>query len=264
MGNQTQVHQVIMNLCTNAAYAMELDGGILNVSLDDSMVDREYARKIGLKHDNYIELSVSDTGTGIPPEIINSIFEPYFTTKESGEGTGMGLAMVHGIVESYGGKITVESVLGKGTTFTIYLPVTRKRKTRRSYEPEKLPKGTERILFVDDEATIAKMGSQVLRQLGYLVTTRTSSIEALKLFRSRLNDFDLIITDMTMPNMTGDKLAIEMIKVRPDIPVILCTGYSKKITDESAFEMGIKALAYKPIVKADLAKTIRKVLDGAK
>ncbi len=264
MGNQTQVHQIMMNLCTNAAYAMEDEGGILNVDLKDTVVDRNHANKLDLAYGNYIEISVSDTGTGIPPDILGSIFEPYFTTKEPGEGTGMGLAMVHGIVESYGGKITLDSTLGKGATFTIYLPVTRKRKTQRQYEPEQLPSGTERILFVDDEAPIAKMGSQGLERLGYTITTRTSSIEALALFRSKPNGFDLVITDMTMPNMTGDKLAIELMKIRSDIPIILCTGYSKKFSEETASEIGIKAFAYKPIVKAALAETVRKVLDEAK
>jgi CheY-like chemotaxis protein len=174
----------------------------------------------------------------------------------------MGLAMVHGIVESYGGKIVVDSNLGKGTTFLVYLPVTRKRKIQRQYEPEILPTGAERVLFVDDEAPIAKIGSQGLERLGYKVTTRASSIEALELFRSKPNNFDLVITDMTMPNMTGDKLAVELMKIRPDNPVILCTGYSKTISDETASEIGIKALAYKPIVKSDLAKTVRRVLDG--
>ena len=176
----------------------------------------------------------------------------------------MGLALAHGIVESYGGKITVESELGKGTIFSIYLPITKKSEDYRPYEEEKLPSGTERILFVDDELPIAKMGSQVLERLGYKVTVRTSSVEALELFRSKPDDFDLVITDMTMPNMTGDELAMELIALKYDIPVILCTGYSKKISDEKATEIGIKAFAYKPIVKADLAKTVRKVLDEAK
>ena len=195
---------------------------------------------------------------------IGSIFEPYFTTKDPGEGTGLGLATVHGIIESYGGKITVDSQIGKGTTFTIYLPATKKRSDQEAYVPEELPAGTERILFVDDEASIAKMGSQILKRLGYTVTTRTSSIEAFELFRSKPNDFDLVITDMTMPNLTGDKLATELMKIRPDIPVILCTGYSNKISDETASEIGINAFAYKPVAKATLAKMVRKVLDEGK
>ena len=261
-GNSTQVHQVLMNLCTNAAYAMEDSGGTLNLSLKDVFVDKEKL-SIGMKPGDYVEIKVADTGTGIPPDIIDSIFEPYFTTKTPGEGTGIGLALVQGVVESYGGKITVDSQMGKGTTFAIYLPINKKRTDQEAYEPEELPTGTERILFVDDEAPIAKMGGQILERLGYSVTTRTSSIEAVKLFRAKPNDFDLIVTDMTMPNMTGDKLAVEVMKIRSDIPVILCTGYSKKLSDESAAEIGIKAFAYKPVIKADLAKIVRKVLNEA-
>ncbi|MFH2220477.1 MAG: ATP-binding protein, partial [Pseudomonadota bacterium] len=265
MGNITQVHQILMNLCTNAAHAMEDRGGIMEVGLADvEMDERSSLIPWGLKPGNYIKMTVSDTGSGIDPSIIDSIFEPYFTTKGVGEGTGMGLALVHGIVESYGGRITVDSKLGKGTTFSIYFPITKKREDYRPYEEEKLPSGIERILFVDDELPIAKMGSQLLERLGYQVTVRTSSVETLELFRSRPNDFDLVITDMAMPNMTGDKLAVELMKIRSDIPVILCTGYSKNISDDSVTAIGIKAFAYKPVVKTDLAKTVRKVLDEAK
>ena len=265
MGNATQVHQVMMNLCTNASHAMEDQGGVLQVDLKDVAVDATSAKaKPKLNPGNYIEIRVSDTGAGIPPGIMGSIFEPYFTTKSLGEGTGMGLATVHGIIESYGGKIFVDSTLGKGSTFSVYLPVTRARTDHSLYKQTALPSGAEKILFVDDEAPIAKLGSQTLERLGYSVATRTSSVEALELFRSKPDDFDLVVTDMTMPNMTGDKLATELIKIRSDIPIILCTGYSKKISDESAADMGIKAIAYKPIVMADLAKTVRKVLDAAK
>ena len=261
MGNVTQVHQILMNLFTNAAHAMEDKGDILEFSLKDIVMDKCNREKLNLKPGNYIEMKVSDTGAGIAPEIIGSIFDPYFTTKGPGEGTGMGLAMVHGIVKSYGGKITVDSKPGQGTLFRIYLPVTRKRQEHRPYQSETLPPGTERILFVDDEAPIVKMGGQILERFGYTVSIRTSSIEALELFRTKPNDFDLVITDMTMPNMTGDTLAVALMKIRPDIPVMLCTGFSKKISDDSIATIGIRAVAYKPIVKADLAKTVRKVLD---
>ena len=265
MGNETQINQLFMNLCTNAAHAMEGQGGVLGVDLDDVNIDeRSPLIQGGLKPGNYIKLTVSDTGSGIDPGIIKLIFEPYFTTKSVGEGTGMGLAMINGIVESYGGKITVDSELGKGSTFSIYLPITKKRDAYRPFEQGEIPSGNERILFVDDELPIAAMGGQILERMGYQVTVRTSSIEALELFRSKPNGFDLVITDTAMPNMTGDKLAMELIATRSDIPVILCTGYSKIITDEKAAEIGIKAFVYKPIVKADLAKTIRKVLDEAK
>jgi PAS domain S-box-containing protein len=261
IGSSTQIDQIFMNLCTNSAYAMEKNGGILEVSVNDTTIDRMAIPD--LKSGEYIEIKVTDTGMGISPQHINTIFDPYFTTKAVGEGTGMGLAVVHGIVENYGGQITVESTVGKGTCFTIYLPITKKRKIHTHSEMKDLPLGTENILFVDDEAPIAKMGSKALEQLGYSVTTRTSSIEALELFRSKPQTFDLVITDMTMPNMTGDKMADEMMKTRSDIPVILCTGYSKKISEEGAAAIGIKALVYKPVVKADLAKTVRKVLDEA-
>lgn len=265
MGNATQIHQILMNLCTNAAYAMETEGGVLAVYLDDIVVDGcEKWNMLGLRQGSYIEIKVSDTGEGIARENIDAIFEPYFTTKEVGEGTGMGLALVHGIVESYGGKIMVESTLGEGSVFAIYLPLTKERKTHRLYKSEVLPTGTGHILLVDDEDQITKMMSQILDRLGYSVTTCSSSLDALELFRLKSNEFDLVITDMTMPKMTGDKLAIELMKIRPDIPVILCTGYSKKMSDETAIRIGIKAFAYKPIEKADLANTVRKVLSEAK
>ncbi len=265
MADPTQVHQILMNLCTNAGQAMEEEGGVLRVGLTDVRLDADFTKTYeDLKPGDYLKLSVSDTGSGISPEVMKSIFDPYFTTKAPGEGTGMGLATVHGIVKRYGGEIVVDSEVEKGSIFTVYLPITKKRTDAESYQTEALPFGTEQILFVDDELPIAAMGGQLLEGLGYQVTVRTSSVEALALFRSKPDDFDLIITDMTMPNMTGDKLAAELMKIRPGIPVILCTGYSKKISNEAALDIGIKAFAYKPTVKADFARTIRKVLDEAK
>jgi len=265
MANPALVHQIFMNLFTNANHAMEDEGGVLEINLADVELDSAFTRLHSeLKPGDYLRLSVSDTGTGISPNSIGLIFEPYFTTKELDVGTGMGLAMVHGIVKGYGGEITVESEMGKGTVFTVYLPITKKRIDKKSYPMEGLPLGNERILFVDDEFPIVKMNNQALESLGYKVTTRTSSIEALELFRSKPDDFDLVITDMTMPNMNGDHLAGELMKIRPDIHIILSTGYSKKISDERAAEIGIKAFAMKPISKIELAKTIRKVLDEPK
>ena len=262
VGDTTRIHQILMNLCTNAAQAMEDDGGVLRVSLTDVNFDADFSgTQITLKPGNYLELTVSDTGTGISPDTIPSIFEPYYTTKAPGQGTGMGLAMVHGIVQSHGGEIAVESEMGKGTVFRIYLPVTKKDAESIEYKTEDLPTGSERILFVDDELPIAEMGSQMLERLGYTVTMRTSSIEALALFRNKPDRFDLVITDMTMPHMTGDKFALELMKIRSDIPVILCTGYSKKISDEQAAEIGIKAYTMKPLVMRDLATMVRKVLN---
>lgn len=263
MASSTQVHRVMMNLCTNAAQAMEAKGGILEITLRDmNIAEITNIERLKVKHGDYIEIKVSDTGCGIEHNIIKKIFDPYFTTKGTGEGTGMGLAMVHGIVESYGGKVLVNSTLGEGTVFLIYLPIARHSKVHLHYKKEDLPTGKERILFVDDEVQIAKMASRVLDQLGYSVTTKTCSIEALELFRSKPNDFDLVISDVTMPKMTGDQLSKELIMIRPDIPIILCTGYSKNISVKKSSEIGVKAFAYKPIVKEDLAKTIRGVLDG--
>jgi len=265
LGNSTLLEQAILNLATNAMHAMEENGGILTVRLSDVYIDEPIAKKLHLiKTGDYIKITISDTGVGIPPEVIESMFEPYFTTKETGKGTGMGLALVHGTVKKYGGTIMVDSRLGHGATFSILLPTTKKRETTIPYQPTELPQGTERILFVDDELPITKMAKQLLERVGYEVTTRTSSIEALELFKAKPNEFDLVVTDMTMPNLTGDKLAVELIKTRRDISVILCTGYSKKISNDTASEIGIKAFAYKPIVKADLARTVRNVLDEAK
>jgi signal transduction histidine kinase len=260
MGNVTQIHQVLMNLCTNAAHAMEDAGGVLEISVKDVILEKE-ALSAEIRPGAYVEIKVTDTGIGIPPEIVESIFDPYFTTKGPGEGTGLGLAMAQGIVESYGGKITVESQLGKGTTFTLYLPMIEKQSDQDVSLPEPLPTGTERILFVDDEAAITEIGKRILEQLGYSVDIRTSSTEALALFKAKPEDFDLLLTDMTMPDLTGDRLAVEVMTIRPDLPVILCTGYSKKVSEETAATLGIKAFVYKPVVKADLAKTVRKVLD---
>jgi PAS domain S-box-containing protein len=265
MGNATQMHQIVMNLCTNASHAMEDRHGIIEVNLRDIVIGRtEKGAPLGLRTGNYVELTISDSGSGISPDIIGSIFEPYFTTKRPGEGTGMGLALVHGIVESCKGKIAVDSRLGKGTTFRIILPITKRVTDDSRRSSEALLSGTERILFIDDEIQITKMWSQLLGRLGYVVTTRNSSLKALGLFRSNAGDFDLVITDMTMPNMTGYELAIELMKIRPDIPVILCTGYSKSVSGRMALEIGIKAFVHKPIITADLAKTVRKVLDEVK
>lgn len=262
MGNVTQLHQVLMNLCTNASHAMEPGGGVLQLSLKDVILDKTSADYTDeLKEGTYVQIKISDSGTGIDKKIMDSIFNPYFTTKKIGEGTGMGLAMVHGIVESYQGKITVDSAPGQGSTFTIYLPVTSQRLAEEPYEPEILPRGSEHILLIDDEEPIVEVLSQLLSQLGYTVTSSLSSDDALTLFRSSPDAYDIVITDMTMPKMTGDILAAELINIRRNIPVILCTGHSKKMTDEEAKKIGIRAFALKPIMQADLSRLIRDVLD---
>jgi CheY-like chemotaxis protein len=208
-------------------------------------------------------LTVTDTGVGIPPDVKASIFEPYYTTKDAGKGTGMGLAMVDGIVASYGGKITVDSTPGSGSEFHVYLPITRQQEAQQRQKDTDLPTGNERILIVDDELAIARTSAGLLDHLGYKTSYRTSSFEALELLRANPDAFDLVISDMTMPNMTGDKLAIAMMEIRPDLPVIICTGYSRRISETAAAEIGIRGFAYKPLVKADLANLVRKVLDAS-
>ena len=262
LGNPIKFHQVFMNLCTNAAQAMDEKGGILEVSSAEVTLDHSHLiNDHGLSPGNYLRITISDTGSGISPEIIDSIFQPYFTTKEPGEGTGMGLATAHGILETVGGKIFVESEPGKGTAFTIYLPVTSGEMVYVIEESEELPRGRETILFVDDEQSIAMMSQLTLEQLGYTVTSLTNSVEALELFRSNPDAFDMVITDMTMPIMTGDILAAELIKIRSGLPVILCSGYNRKISAESTSALGIRSFLYKPVQKAQLARTIRSIFD---
>ncbi|MFC1579808.1 ATP-binding protein [Thermodesulfobacteriota bacterium] len=262
MGDATQIHQVFMNLCTNAAHSMEEGGGELSINLEDIRWD--IPTVIGateFRPGDYLQITVADTGKGISEEDFESIFEPYFTTKGPGEGTGMGLALVHGIVKSYGGEISVESEEGKGTAINIYLPALKRNERPRGFRSEALSEGIERILFVDDEFPIVRMGSQTLGSLGYKVTSLTDSVEALELFKRKPDRFDLVISDMGMPKMTGDKLAEELMKIRPDIPIILCTGYSKKMSQKRAAEIGISAFMVKPLFKQDMAETVRKVLD---
>lgn len=263
MANPSQLHQVVLNLCTNSIHAMQSHGEILEIGLRDIVLSAKNTMKNSLlADDKYIEFSVSDNGPGVEPDIINRIFEPYYTTKGVGEGTGMGLAMVKGIVESWGGQITVKSKPKKKTTFTVILPISTSRDHAGLPQSEPYSLGTEHILFVDDEPPIAKMTSRILESLGYKVTVRTSSVEALQLFQAKPDAFDLVISDMTMPYITGDELSIEIRKIRQDIPIILCTGYSNKINDEGARQLGINAFAFKPFKRSDFAKIIRDVLDA--
>jgi CheY-like chemotaxis protein len=262
MADPTQIHQILMNLCTNADHAMREKGGVLEVKLEDVELDADFtAAHPNIKPGAYINLTVSDTGHGIPPGVLERIFDPFFTTKEIGEGTGMGLSVVHGIVGSYGGAITAYSEPGQGSTFKVYLPIIERRKEPEIRTEESISTGSERILFVDDESVLVDMGKQILESLGYDVITRTSSIEALELFKAQPDRFELVITDMTMPNMTGDDLAQELMHIKPNIPIILCTGFSATIDEQKARAMGIRAFVLKPIVKREIAATIRKVLD---
>ncbi len=266
MGDPTMVHQIIMNLCTNAFHAMEETGGVLTIELDEATFDSTLSPPHAeFQLGNYLVLTVTDTGVGIPEEKKASIFDPYFTTKEIGKGTGMGLALVHSIVKSYCGRITVESRVGEGTRFCVYLPITipQAKPVARPMRPA-VAGGTERIVIVDDEPAIAKMLQQVLKRLGYAVEAYTSPTETLSLFQSRPYAFDLVISDMTMPELPGDILAREVHNIRPDIPVILCTGHSSRISKEKSDALDIQALVYKPFDSNELAKTVRQVLDKAK
>ncbi len=258
----TQVHQILMNLCTNAGHAMREKGGTLYVSLDDLVLDDLMSAQYpGLNPGPYLRLSVSDTGHGMDQSIMDRIFEPFFTTKGPGEGTGMGLAVVHGIVRSYGGTITVYSEPGNGTTFHIYLPRIETGLSQESVVEKPLPRGSERILFVDDEPALALLGKRMLERLGYRVVSKTSSDEALETFRTQPDQFDLVISDMTMPHMTGIELARELLRLRGDIPIVICTGFSHVTLLETARQMGIREFVMKPIVVRQIAEMIRRVLD---
>ena len=251
----------MMNLCTNAAHAINEEDGVLKISLGNIELDQTPSDKIpDLKPGSYLKLSVSDTGHGIHPNSHKKIFNPYFTTKEKGEGTGLWLAVVQGIIKSHSGAITLESEVGKGATFHVYLPTIQREVSVAEIESTALPMGHERILLVDDEQPLVEIGKQMLERLGYTVSARTSSIEALELFKSHPNRFDLVITDIVMPNMTGDKLAENLMGIRADIPIILCTGYSEKFTRHQAADMGIQSFLMKPLVMQDLANTVRQAL----
>ena len=257
----TQIHQVLMNLCTNAAHAIAEKDGELEISLANVDLDNQAAAQIpDLYTGSFLKLSVKDTGDGIAPEALPQIFNPYFTTKEKGEGTGLGLAVVQGIVKFLNGANTVDSEVGKGATFHVYLPTIKRELAKEEEVPKPLPMGYEHILFVDDEQPLVEIGKQMLERLGYKVDTRTSSIEALNLFKADPNRFDLVITDIVIPNMSGDKLANEMMGIRPDIPIVLCTGYSEKFTRRQASEMSIANFLMKPLVMQDLASTVRQAL----
>jgi len=263
MADPTQIHQVIMNLCTNAYQAMQEKGGILGVALTEVKLGPEiYPLHLHLQPGQYLRLEISDTGHGVPPEIRERIFEPYFTTKAEKKGTGLGLAVVHGIVQTHHGHITVYSEPGQGSTFHVYLPRIDTEVTSPVEElVEENPRGTERVLLVDDEESICRMEHAMLSALGYQVTALSSSVDSLEAFRRQPDSYDLIITDMTMPNMTGSELAQKIMAIRADLPIILCTGFSELINEEKAKALGIRGFLMKPVDMKNLAKTVRRVLD---
>ncbi|MBU0969171.1 MAG: response regulator, partial [Proteobacteria bacterium] len=260
LADQTQIHQVILNLCTNAAQAMEKEGGLLEIRLIH-METYGTSDFQGLTPGSYVQLSVKDTGHGIEKQILDKIFDPYFTTKKIGKGSGMGLAMVHGIVKRHMGVIHVDSTPNVGSVFHVFLPASDQAVLDQNKKVHPLVGGSEHILVVDDEPSIADMTRMRLERLGYTVTSKTSSPEALDLFCRYPDRFDLVITDQTMPHMTGEKMAGQMISIRKDIPIILSTGYSSRIDEEKTGQMGICALLMKPVDMRELSVCIRRVLD---
>ena len=263
LADPAQMHQVLINLCTNASHAMQESGGILSLGLTNRSIATDSGTdSVSLPPGRYVRLTVSDTGSGIEAEHLDRIFDPYFTTKEVGKGTGLGLSVVHGIVKNHEGAITVESQPGLGAVFSVYLPRHIGEAKTAPEKTEAAPVGTERVLFVDDEAPIVEAGVRILKRLGYRVEGRTNPLEALSLFSANPHRFDVVITDMTMPHMTGDRLAREVLTIRPDIPVILCTGFSHRINADSAARLGIKCYLEKPLNRLELARTLRTAIDG--
>ncbi|MDX1314299.1 MAG: PAS domain S-box protein [Eudoraea sp.] len=263
MADPTQIHQILMNLCTNAGHAMQETGGELSVMLEEvSLQEDDLESFVSLDAGSYLKLSVKDTGTGISKENIVRIFEPYYTTKEQGKGTGLGLAVVHGIVKEYGGDIKVYSDVGKGTAFHILFPLIEKEKADQPEEIQQIPTGTEKILFVDDEESLVTVGKLVLERLGYKVEGLTSAEKALECLKTSIEAYDLVVTDKTMPGMTGFDLAGEIRKFSPDIPILLCTGFQEKNIEDRIQEMDINGYILKPINKREVAEKIRAILDN--
>ena len=262
LADPTQMQQVLINLCTNAAHAMREAGGVIEVRLEPIEVTVDApAISPDLKAGAYVRLTVQDTGHGMEPEILERIFEPFFTTKSMGEGTGMGLAVVRGIIATHGGAITVESTPGQGSTFAVYLPWSDSPCTAALPTEEPVVGGNERILFVDDETTLVHLGKVTLQRLGYQVVVCTSSSEALETFRAAPHSFNLVITDRTMPTLTGEALVHELRQIRPDIPIILYTGFSHTVTSEQLRALRVDAFLLKPVMADEWARVIRQVLE---
>ncbi len=261
LASSVELHQILMNLCTNAVHAIGENAGRIEIEVEPIAVGagRE-AEPSELDPGRYVRIAVRDSGQGIPAPIRDRIFDPYFTTKEKGVGTGLGLAVVHGIVKKLNGAVRMESEVGRGSLFEIWLPQIDFNRPQEEGPPPPLLGGKGRILFVDDEAMLADLGEKILHRLGYEVVTRTSPLEALELFKRRPMDFDLVISDQTMPGMTGDLLAQEVLKIRPGVPIILCTGYSQRIDEHRAREKGISALVMKPILVQEIDAAVRRAL----
>lgn len=259
LADPTQIHQLMMNLCTNAGHAMSNKGGTLEIRLTEEIIEPGVYKE--LKAGPHLRLSVSDTGHGIESELIDKIFEPFFTTKKPGEGTGMGLAVVHGIVNSHNGNISVYSKKGEGTTFSILFPIIVNVIHKKAKEGEVIPGGTENLLLVEDDETLKEAEKNLLAELGYKVTALTSSVEALEMFRNVPDKFDIVVTDFVMPKMTGIQLSQEIHEIKPGLPVIICSGYSDVISQQQAESLGIGDVIMKPIDLATIARSIRKSLD---
>jgi PAS domain S-box-containing protein len=262
VADPTQVHQIIMNLATNSFHAMEDSGGMLKVDLKQVRMEPDQSLLPGLTPGEYARLTISDTGIGIEKETMKKIFDPYFTTKATGKGTGLGLSVVQGIVKRCHGDICIYSDPGKGTEIQVYLPIVdREAELIRTDHSDTIQGGTEKILLVDDEIIIARTEQQLLERLGYRVTIRTGSIDALEAFKANPDKFDLVVTDMNMPNMTGVQLTGEIKKIRPEIPIILCTGFSYQVNEEKSKALGIQGFIMKPVMMREIAELIRNVLD---
>jgi PAS domain S-box-containing protein len=265
MGDASQIHQIIMNLCVNAGHAMEENGGVLSICLSDTQLDTHVARHyMHLSPGPYVKLEVADTGHGIPGDILDKIFDPYFTTKPQDKGTGLGLAVVNGIVNSYRGAITVESQVDRGACFTLLFPAVAAEQGAQVESGEPIPRGSERILFVDDEPALVEIGQQVLQLLGYEVTTQTSSAKALKLFQENPEAFDLLVTDYTMPKMTGAQLAKFVLEINPNLPVILMSGIESMNLESEAKHVGVSGFLGKPVNIREIAVLVRQLLDRSR
>jgi PAS domain S-box-containing protein len=264
LADPTQIHQVVMNICTNAKHAMAGSGGTLTVSLAEVELSKlsPFFNRMQLEQGTYLELVISDTGCGMDERTRAKIFDPFFTTKELGKGTGLGLSVVHGIIKQHHGDILVESTVGQGTVFRIFLPVINTPVSVESGDSVNvMPLGTERILLVDDEVKVVEMMERMLNSIGYKTTSLTSSLKALELYKKQSEKFDMVITDMTMPDMTGAILAKEMLSIRPDLPIILCTGFSETMDEATTLSLGIRKFLLKPILKRQLAEIVREVFD---